>query len=85
MASDDPPDPFMEEVLANALAPYEGLVPPEVLATMRHLLEDALTTDRLGAELYARAKPRPIPLESGAVDKSGNPVEPAELKGEKAS
>ena len=67
-STDDPPagEPFVEEKLDRALAPYAGLLPPEVLADFRGTLADFMTSHPPMARMLARLRPRP------AVDVSGD-------------
>jgi len=60
-------DPVLEAEIERALAPYKGLVPPEMLAVMRAELERALTQDAVGQALLKQARPAPVVDQSGDV------------------
>lgn len=59
-------DPWIEEQIDAAVAPYVTLLPPEEIAWMRDRLFEALTTERRGRELVRRARPRKV-VRSGTV------------------
>lgn len=59
-------DPWIEEQIDAAVAPYVTLLPPEEIAWMRDRLFEALTTERRGRELVRRARPRVV-VRSGMV------------------
>ncbi|HTN90441.1 MAG TPA: hypothetical protein VL242_42495 [Sorangium sp.] len=73
MANDEPSatDPFLDEVVERALAPYRGLAPRELLEAMRELLIEALTEDEVGRDLLERARPHATPLGSGVETRDG--------------
>ncbi|WP_437303761.1 hypothetical protein [Sorangium sp. So ce388] len=73
MANDEPSatDPFLDEVVERALAPYRGLAPRELLEAMRELLVEALTEDEVGRDLLERARPHATPLGSGVKTRDG--------------
>jgi hypothetical protein len=81
MADDEVPeeqDPYLQQVLDETLAAYEGVVPPEMLRKMRLFLGDVLSTHPVGATLLDRARPRAVPYRSGDQAKDG--AEPAAKK-----
>ncbi|MEZ4308845.1 MAG: hypothetical protein R3F14_12465 [Polyangiaceae bacterium] len=59
-------DPWLAEQLDAAMAPYVGRLPESELAWMRERLAEALLTERRGAELVRRARPRVVEA-SGTV------------------
>ncbi|XXX77807.1 hypothetical protein WMF30_03405 [Sorangium sp. So ce134] len=67
-------DPFLDEVVERALAPYRGIAPRELLETMREMLVEALTEDEVGRDLLERARPRAAPLGSGIESREGAPA-----------
>ncbi|AUX24984.1 uncharacterized protein SOCEGT47_055250 [Sorangium cellulosum] len=82
MAKDEPSatDPFLDEVVERALAPYRGVAQPELLEIMRELLVEALTEDEVGRDLVERARPRAAPLGSGVQARDGG-AEPGRKAG----
>ncbi|MEJ7729869.1 MAG: hypothetical protein WKG00_11675 [Polyangiaceae bacterium] len=68
MGSDDSPDPFMDEVLDRAVAPYVSLVPPDVLELMRDALREDLLANPTSAKLINRLRPRPELAQSDDVE-----------------
>lgn len=62
-------DPELTAELGRALAPYEDLLPKEMLAVYRDLLSDALTTHPLGALYQKRAREAKAPESSGKIVK----------------
>lgn len=77
MSTDDrmTPDPYVEAIIERTVAPYQALVSPAVLESMREALRYALTVDEVGADLVARARPRSAPLESGEEPVEGGGAE----------
>ena len=65
----NPVDPIVAAEVKRALAPYEGIHPPDVLATMAEILEHALTTHPVGTALVDRVRPRVSPSQSATVAK----------------
>jgi hypothetical protein len=64
-------DPFLDEVVERALAPYRGTAPRELLETMREMLVEALTEDEVGRDLLERARPHATPHGSGVQVRDG--------------
>ncbi|KYF74764.1 hypothetical protein BE11_51040 [Sorangium cellulosum] len=73
MANDDPgaTDPFLDEIVERALAPYRALAPRELLDAMREMLVEAITEDEVGRDLLERARPHATPLGSGVETRDG--------------
>ena len=65
-------DPIVEAQIARSLARYAGLVTPEMMATLREVLEDALTTHPVALKLVDSLRERAVPDASGAVPKAGS-------------
>ena len=63
-------DPYLEDVLADALGPLAALLPPDELAAMKRALREAATKDPALAALHKAARPRVAPARSGAEDPS---------------
>lgn len=61
-----PPDPIVAAEVERAIAPYERLFPPDVVLTMREILEHALTSHPVGMALVDRVRPRQARDRSGA-------------------
>jgi hypothetical protein len=49
-------DPLVQEVIEDSLAPYRRAAAPELLRSMRRILEEALTTDPYAVALLKRAR-----------------------------
>jgi hypothetical protein len=64
-------DPIVEAQIARSLARYAGLVTPEMMATLREVLEDALTTHPVALKLVDSLRERAVPDASGTVPKPG--------------
>ncbi|AGP34093.1 hypothetical protein [Sorangium cellulosum] len=73
MPTDEPSatDPYLDEVVERALAPYRGIASRDVIEAMRELLVEALTEDEVGRDLLERARPRAAPLGSGIEAREG--------------
>ncbi len=74
MSTPTPPtplDPIVEAEVERAISPYVGLLPPEVLKTMREVLEDALTTHPVAMKLIDHLRERVAPDASGTIPKEG--------------
>lgn len=65
---DEEDDPYLEDVLDDAIGPLAGLLPPLEQGWLREALRDAVKDDPTLAELYAAARPRVIPQRSGEED-----------------
>lgn len=72
-------DPDLQAEVKRALGPYEKLVPPEILQTMRETLIDALTTHPVGVRLMEKAR-KAKQAQSG-TQANGAGEEPAGKKG----
>lgn len=64
-------DPIVEAQIARSLARYAGLVTPAMMATLREVLEDALTTHPVARKLVDSLQERAAPDASGTVPKAG--------------
>ncbi|AUX26041.1 uncharacterized protein SOCEGT47_065940 [Sorangium cellulosum] len=62
------------ETVERSLAPYRGLVPPEMLAQMREALEEELVKNPYSAALLRQLTARPAPEVSGEVPAEGAPL-----------
>jgi hypothetical protein len=74
--SDEPEDPFLEELLDEVLAVHADL-PEDIRAEMRLTLRLIATTHPIGATIVDRARPRKAPLKSGDQPKPGSAAPPA--------
>ncbi|WP_437732386.1 hypothetical protein [Sorangium sp. So ce1335] len=61
------------ETVERSLAPYRGLVPPEMLAQMREAIEDELVNNPYSVALLRQLMARPAPASSGEVPREGAP------------
>lgn len=68
---DEERDPYLEDVFDDALGPLVALLPAREREALRGALRDVVTDDPTLAELYAAARPRQIPQQSG--DKDAHP------------
>jgi hypothetical protein len=64
-------DPIVEAQIARSLARYAGLVTPAMMATLREVLEDALTTHPVALKLVDSLRERVVPDASSTVPKVG--------------
>lgn len=64
-------DPFLEEILDEAMSPYLGQLPPETLAMMRGVLREEMLADPAALRLLSAARPRAVPKQSGDVAAAG--------------
>ncbi len=64
-------DPIVEAQIERSLSRYAGLVTPEMMATLREVLEDALTTHPVALKLVDSLRERTAPDASGTVPKPG--------------
>ncbi len=71
MSNDNDDDATIESILDEALAGMKGLVAPEILASMRAQLGDALAVTPAGRRLVRQA--RPDPNVSASADVSVDP------------
>jgi hypothetical protein len=69
--SDDAEDPYVDQLLSEILAPYQGLVPADLMAEMSDFMGDVLATHPVGATLVDRLRPRAVPFQSGDAAKPG--------------
>ncbi len=63
MSDDQPPDakePYLEDVLADALGPFGALLPPEERRALEQALRDAATDDPTLSALHSAARPRAV-------------------------
>jgi hypothetical protein len=58
-------DPLVQKTIEATLATYRGRVPPDMLRSLREVLEDALSTDPYAVALIRQLKARPVPVTSG--------------------
>ena len=70
-------DPIVEAQIERSLSRYAGLVTPEMMATLREVLEDALTTHPVALKLVDSLRERAAPDASGTVPKAGVDAAPA--------
>ena len=75
--ADDSDDPHLAAEVERALAPYRGILSEAQLASMREMLEHALTTHPVGAALLDRTRPRTAPNRSAEQEKKGALAPPA--------
>lgn len=81
-----PLDPIVEAQIERSVSRYAALVPPEMLATMREILEDALTTHPVAVKLVDNLRERAAPDMSGTVVKDGAaPIGEEKTGGEKGA
>jgi hypothetical protein len=81
-----PMDPIVEAQIERSLSRYAGLVPPEMMATMREVLEDALTTHPVAVKLVDHLRERVAPDTSGTVPKEGaEPMHDEKTGGDKGA
>jgi hypothetical protein len=66
---------IVAEAVERSLAPYRGLVPPEMLAQMREALEDELVKNPYSVALLRQLTARPAPEVSGEVPAEGAPLD----------
>lgn len=72
-------DPFLDEVVEEALAPYRAALSEDLLEAMRRVLEDTLATEPLARQLLSRARPRAVPLQSGDQPTDAQGQEPGDV------
>jgi hypothetical protein len=80
----DDHDPFLEEILDGAMAPYLGQLPPEQLAMVRQVLRQEMREDATAMRLLSAARSRAVPKQSGDVLVEGaaakdDPAEPGRV------
>lgn len=89
MKPDPPPptsdDELIEDLLDEALAGYEGVLPPEALAAVRARLGDALAATSEGRRLLRQIKPDPQVSQSADLVAPGAEGAAAEKAKTKAS
>ena len=61
-------DPFLEEMIRDAIGPLAALLPPAELAALRKALRDGATDDPALRDLYSAARPRKGRERSGVSD-----------------
>jgi hypothetical protein len=66
-------DPLVQETIENTLATYRGVVPEDMLRSLREVLEDALTTDPYAVALVRQHKVRRVPVASDVVVRQDAP------------
>lgn len=62
MSDDDESEPYLEEVINDAIGPVAALLPAAELALLRQTLRDAVKDDPDLRSLYRAARPRPVPV-----------------------
>ncbi len=67
-------DPFLEEVIRDAIGPLAALLPPAELAALRKALRDGATDDPALRDLYSAARPREERKRSGTDDAHPTPA-----------
>jgi len=65
MSGERASNPVLDATVERALAPFRGLLPPEVLEEFRDTMADALTEHPVSKELLNRLRERRVPDESG--------------------
>jgi hypothetical protein len=68
------PNPVVTECVEEALAPYKGLVCPELLVGFVETLDLFLTTHPDVAPVVEQLRPREVPFTSGNRDRSAAPA-----------
>lgn len=69
-------DPYLEDVIEDAIGPLADLLPPDEKEALRRALRDAATDDPALSALYEAARPRSVPSRSGDEPKvAGAPEE----------
>jgi hypothetical protein len=66
-------DPFIEEHVERALAPYRGVWPPEVLSEFADEIRIFLLTHPVAERALSRIRPRKVLAASDDVQKPGTP------------
>ena len=79
-SASSPPDPIVAAEVERAIAPYERILPPDVVLTMREILEHALTSHPVGMALVDRVRPRQVDKQSGPRPIGAEPAAPAAKK-----
>jgi hypothetical protein len=67
-------DRLIDELVADAFAPFEGLLPEDALALFRDGLADELATHPHASMLVRRALPDPMVHASGDVERDVDPA-----------
>lgn len=75
--ADNPQDPVLAAEVERAIAPYRSVLPAEAIRVIAEILEHALTTHPVGAELLDRVRPRADRLHSGNETKGAADPAPA--------
>lgn len=70
MADPEQDDALIEELLDEALADYEGIVPPEVFAAIRAQIGDTLAATEAGTQLLRQVRPDPVVARSANLEVS---------------
>lgn len=70
MADPEQDDALIEELLDEALAGYEGIVPPEVFAAIRAQIGDTLAATEAGTLLLRQVRPDPVVTRSADLEVS---------------
>jgi len=76
---ESPKDPYLEDVIAEAIGPLAALLPAEELEALRRSLRDATSGDPGLSELYQAARPRAIRARSGDEPVDAQPSELLEV------
>lgn len=86
--NDDETEPYLEDVINEAIGPAASLLPAEELSALRGALRDAAKDDPELLALYRAARPRAVPVattvaptESAAPERNAAPPAPLRRKG----
>jgi hypothetical protein len=60
MAEEDAREPYLDQLIEEAVAPLSGLFSADHLATLRQVLRDSVEDDPDLAQLYQAARPRQV-------------------------
>lgn len=66
---DESQDPYLEDVIEEAIGPLAALLPPEELEALKRSLRDATTDDPVLSALHDAARPRLARTRSGDEQK----------------
>ncbi len=69
MNEEEEMDPFMEEIVDEAMEDYQAMLPAPYLEAMRQVLRDEIREDPAMMELLNAARPRVTPERSSAEEK----------------
>lgn len=72
-------DPYLEDVIQDAVGPLAALLPAEELRAMKRALRESAKNDPTLAALHKAARPRIVPARSG--DEAATGAEPSREEG----